>query len=86
MSDQTIHAFFTRDITDAGTEQRFKKDDVLPLDAGIFGNYEAAGIVRAATEEEIKAASASAEPVEAAPVAAPSPPVTDTKAKGGKPA
>lgn len=81
MSDQTIHAFFKRDITDAGTERRFKKDDVLPLDAGIFGNYEAADIVRAATEEEIKAAADAA-----APVQAPSAPLTETKAKGGKPA
>lgn len=81
MTDQSIYAFFNRDTTDAGTERRFKKDDVLPLDAGIFGNYEAAGIVRAATDEEIKAA------VDAsAPVAAPSVPATETKAKGSKPA
>ncbi len=74
MTNPTIYAFFKRDINDAGTEERFTKGTVRSIGAGVFGNYEAADIVRAATEEEIKAMTA----------AEPSATASDAKTKAAK--
>lgn len=41
-------ALVVRSFNDEGTGARFKKDDTPLLDAGTFGNYEAAGLVTAA--------------------------------------
>lgn len=74
MTNPTRYAFFKRDINDAGTEERFTKGAVRSIDVGVFGNYEAADIVRPATEEEVKAVTA----------AEPSAPASDAKTKGAK--
>lgn len=56
MTDKTKSAFFIKNANDAGTEKRFTAGSVVPLDEGTFHNYETAGIVRAATAEEVRAA------------------------------
>jgi hypothetical protein len=47
MSDTTTkkRALIKRDFEDAGTGESFTKGDTLLIDAGAFGNYEAAGLV-----------------------------------------
>ncbi len=51
-------AFIVRDFTDAGLEQNFTasvagEPDTMPeIDAGVFANYAAAGLVRLATEAD----------------------------------
>lgn len=62
---QTVTAYITKNFTDAGTEQRFTKGEVRPIDAGAFGNYAAGKSARLATEEEIKAAAEAAAPIAA---------------------
>lgn len=56
MSDDKTHAFVKRDFHDSGSEEQFTKRDVVPLEEGRFLNFKAAGLVRLATDEEIKAA------------------------------
>lgn len=53
-------ATVVRKFNDAGTGKSFAKDAVVELDPGEFANFEAAGLVRAPTAEERKAASAAA--------------------------
>jgi hypothetical protein len=60
MTDKTKSAFIIRDFNDAGTEQNFTANDVLPVSEGAFINYKAAGLAREATAEEQRAASAEA--------------------------
>jgi hypothetical protein len=59
MADTTatpIKAFVLRDFTDATTEERFSAKDTPELEAGRFENFKAAGLIRAATAREAKAA------------------------------
>lgn len=37
--------FAQRNFNDAGTGQRFKSGEPVDLDAGVYANYEAAGLV-----------------------------------------
>lgn len=46
----TKKAKVLRDFQDAGTEKSFKADEVVDLTEGEFVNYQAAGLVDAATE------------------------------------
>lgn len=49
-------AFIIRNFRDSGTEQRFTAGAVEQIDEGAFRNYEVAGLVRAPTAEETRAA------------------------------
>lgn len=55
MSDQKIDAYIVSSFKDDGTKHRYEGGKVIPIDAGSFGNYEACGLVRRATDEEIAA-------------------------------
>lgn len=44
-------AVIVKSFTDAGTRERFTSGETALIDAGAFGNYEAAGLIRAATAE-----------------------------------
>ena len=61
MTGKTVDAFIERDFKDSGTEEQFKGGKVLPLSEGAFINYQAAGLVRVPTDEELKAAKAAAD-------------------------
>ncbi len=56
MSDKTVNAFALRTFKDAGTNKRVEKGSVIEIGEGEFGNYEAAGLVRAPSDAEVKAA------------------------------
>ena len=50
----TRRAYIVRSFRDAGTTKRFKAGSTVPMSEGAFLNYEAAGLVQAATEEEAR--------------------------------
>jgi len=52
MSDKKVSAFVVRDFNDAGTSERFTAGSIAEISEGAFGNYSAAGLVRAPTAEE----------------------------------
>lgn len=57
MSDEKKKkAFIIRDFTDAGTERNYTGGSIVPIEEGSFVNYEAAGLVRAPTADDQKAA------------------------------
>lgn len=56
--------FAQRDFNDAGTGRRFKAGEALDLDAGVYRNYEAAGLAGPKAPEKPKT------PDESAPKAA----------------
>ncbi len=59
MSDQKkISAFIIRNFNDKGTGQAFAANKIEPISEGSFLNYKAAGLVRAATADDKKAADA----------------------------
>lgn len=49
MTTKTKKAHVLRDFTDAGSGKNFKQGDKPELEEGVFANYEAAGLVEAAT-------------------------------------
>jgi len=49
---KTKEAYIIRDFNDAGEELRFTKGEIVQIEAGAFLNYEAAGLVRAPTNED----------------------------------
>jgi hypothetical protein len=51
----TKNAFALKAFTDAGTERTFEGGKVHSIDDGDYANYEAAGLVRAATAADAKA-------------------------------
>lgn len=53
---KTKEAFIITNFNDAGTEQSFAARSIVPIEEGVFENYRAAGLVRAATAAEVKAA------------------------------
>lgn len=71
MSDNQIDAFIIRSFKDDGTKARFEKDAVIAIDVGAFHNYEACGLARRASAEEITAARSADAPT----------PTVDTKSK-----
>ena len=55
MSDKTkTKAFIITSFRDAGTEEEFESGSTPLIEDGAFLNYKAAGLVRAATEEDAK--------------------------------
>lgn len=57
MSDaKTKRAFVLSDFSDAGTDEIHLKGTTPTIEAGAFANYEAAGLVRAATADDAKPA------------------------------
>lgn len=54
MSKTKQDAYIIRDFNDAGTEERFTGGKIVPIDAGSFENYRAAGLVRTPTNEDRK--------------------------------
>lgn len=52
MSDtKTVRAKVLRDFNDAGSQSRFTKGKIVPLQADAFANYRAAGLVEEAPAE-----------------------------------
>ncbi len=49
-------AFIIRDFNDAGTTENFTAGDIVPIEEGAFANHAHAGLVRAPTAEELRAA------------------------------
>jgi hypothetical protein len=49
---KTKKAFIISTFNDTGTEQHFTAGSVVDLPEGVFGNYEAAGLVRAPTADD----------------------------------
>jgi hypothetical protein len=52
---KTTQAFVIRDFTDAGTSTNYAAGAILPIEAGAYANFEAAGLVRQPTGDDIKA-------------------------------
>ena len=52
---KTRKAFVMTGFSDVGTGRSFAAGTVTPIEQGPFGNYEAAGLVRAATAQDAKA-------------------------------
>lgn len=53
MSDEKkVKAFVVSAFNDAGTGQNFKAGIIVDLPEGMFGNYQAAGLVREPTTED----------------------------------
>lgn len=48
---KTTRAHVLSDFTDAGTGERFTAGKSVDIETGSFGNYEAAGLVRAVGEK-----------------------------------
>ena len=61
MTTKTRPAYIVRKFKDAGTEQSFAAGSVVELDAGVFANYERAGLVRHPTAEDKRTAKAAPE-------------------------
>jgi hypothetical protein len=56
-----VKAFVIRKFKDDGTKQSFAETTIVEIEAGSFTNYEAAGLVRKPTAEDIKAVKDTAE-------------------------
>ncbi|MDZ7893877.1 MAG: hypothetical protein U5M50_02275 [Sphingobium sp.] len=53
MSDEKkVKAFVVNAFNDAGTGQNFTAGVIIDLPEGVFGNYQAAGLVRVPTAED----------------------------------
>ena len=65
---KTKSAFIIRDFNDAGDERNYTAGAIEQIEAGAFGNYEAAGLVRAPTAEE-RSAAVKTDPATAKPAA-----------------